>query len=78
MNKPSSIRQFLVFDKVEYLAKESIGVKPIQILTLKLIGNRMWLNISTNKVITLRSTNIKHHYLAIGKDNKEYILSIQY
>ena len=76
MNKPNSTHQFLVFNKAEYYATES-KCKPLQTLTLKLIGNRVWLNTSNNKEITLRNTNIRHHYQAIGKDNKEYILLIQ-
>ena len=77
MNKPNSIHKFDVFNKVEYITTES-KCKPLQTISLKLIKGRVWLNTSTNKEITLRTTNIKHHYLAIGNDNKEYILLIHY
>lgn len=75
MNKPNSIRQFNVFNKVEYSTK--VKCKPIQTITLKLIGGRVWLNTATGKEITLRSTNIKRHYLAIGKDGNDYLLLLQ-
>lgn len=75
MNKPNSIHKFDVFNRVEYSTK--VKCKPIQTITLKLIGGRVWLNTATNKEITLRPTNVKSHYLAIGKDKREYLL-VQY
>lgn len=73
MNKPNSIHQFSVFNRFDYYCTDRPS-KLIQILTLKFIGGRVWLNTSTNKEITLRPTNDKGHYLAIGKDKKDYLL----
>ena len=77
MNKPNSIHKFGVFNRVEYITTES-KCKPLQTISLKFIGGRVWLNTFTNKEITLRSTNMKHHYLAIGKDKKVYTLVIHF
>ena len=73
MNKPNSVHQFNVFNRFEYYCTDR-PCKVIQVLTLKLIHGRVWLNLRTNKEITLHPTNDKGHYQAIGKDNKKYLL----
>lgn len=71
MNKPNSIHKFEVFSRIAFPSL------PVQTITLKLIGGKVWLNTRTNKEITLRPTNVKGHYLAIGKNKREYLL-VQY